>query len=535
MLNLKFYRNVAGGLNFFLLNANNTAAKLSTIVTEILTLKNFPAHPLNWQNEVPLTYYELGNYNENETISYQAFSRGKVVKELTIRGSCTWAGKYDITVYRQFIFYDDGGQNNNDQYAFTYPAVKLPSNFTFTPYAQLISTLTQPSIQQLADDIFEPGKNRLQILYPIINANGKSVGVFGLQFDINHIIQDIVQSKLQLTSFKYYEIQIYAVGKTTQQDMLIFTGVQETEDAYNLTDLKKDYENVWVGQLQDKNGTRIFDSFSKVYPSDYGYYVTRVFSPYNYTYDSTQRSKYNYMIVISANHQVDQTQKDEITTLIRPEMSDYLAYVVPSSIMFVLIANCALILFSEWKISRPIIQLAKQVQMTQQTNWQKKSEDQVKKMNEINKLRNIFATFFNEEIKEDAQQKSGLNQSHNNLNKKVEMIVEKPVQNPFYQQNMLRSIYDEVDHILDNLNIDKIGKLQPSQPMKQLKLDTAIVIGKKQNSNGGQALGPILLQSQQVLANRSPNKNNVLNENSKSPNEQQVISQINEIQTKIPP
>ena len=46
-------------------------------------------------------------------------------------------------------------------------------------------------------------------------------------------------------------------------------------------------------------------------------------------------------------------------------------------------------------------------------------------MNEIKKLKNIFATFFNEEIKEDA--KSSIQSGLNHLNKKVDMIVEKPV------------------------------------------------------------------------------------------------------------
>lgn len=48
-------------------------------------------------------------------------------------------------------------------------------------------------------------------------------------------------------------------------------------------------------------------------------------------------------------------------------------------------------------------------------------------MNEINKLRNIFATFFNEEIKEDVKSSMVSGAAGSDLNKKVEMVVDKPV------------------------------------------------------------------------------------------------------------
>ncbi|CDW86735.1 UNKNOWN [Stylonychia lemnae] len=445
-------------------------------------LKNFPVHPLNWQNENPMTYEQaLQNNILNQTVSYASFNRvnGQIknstqnldipkrinaLNPLWVNQREIYMGRtYNLSIQRQYVIYDDGS-TSNDQFIFTYPPLKYNNSFLFTSVSGILKNITSLIISPDIIDIFEPNSvdnRRLQIQYPITDKSNKVIAILGIQYNLKEMIKDNIESNVLENNYQFYQILVYSVGDTLAGDQLIMSQNGVKNNAYDLTQLKSDFDQTTIkdGQINPPNG----DVFKKTYPSEYGYYVTRVFSPYNYSHSESQRLNYNYMIVIASNKEVDQIQRDEITNLIRPEMNEYLAMIIPSAIAFVFLTNLLLLIISERFISKPIIKLAQQVKDTDQKtskDWIKSLGNNVQNLDEIAKLRNIFARFFNEEIKQDS--KSG------DAKKKVELMMEKQTLNLMYDKDEAPNIQKNVDKIIDEIvdqlpqqnSIDMNGQLQ---------------------------------------------------------------------------
>ena len=85
---LNVIRNIANGLNFFLLNQNTSLTKMNRMMTDIMTLSSrFDIHPLNWQsvNDTPqnMTEAQLGS---QQSVGFAVFQTSKTVGGLNPSG-----------------------------------------------------------------------------------------------------------------------------------------------------------------------------------------------------------------------------------------------------------------------------------------------------------------------------------------------------------------------------------------------------------------------------------------------------------------
>ena len=160
------------------------------------------------------------------------------------------------------------------------------------------------------------------------------------------------------------------------------------------------------------------DVFEEI-PAGTNTYVARVFSPYNIsrTDPLPLNQKYDFMVAITGSSEMNTLQKRQLQDRIAKEFNEFLKYTTIPAFFIIAFVVIILTLYAYCVISRRINNLTRMVENPHQFRQSiQRNAAGVNDLDEIARLENIFAQFYNEERVQGGQEGSVRE------NKKVSML-----------------------------------------------------------------------------------------------------------------
>ena len=161
------------------------------------------------------------------------------------------------------------------------------------------------------------------------------------------------------------------------------------------------------------------DVFEEI-PAGTNTYVARVFSPYNIsrTDPLPLNQKYDFMVAITGSSEMNTLQKRQLQDRIAKEFNEFLKYTTIPAFFIIAFVVILLTFYAYCVISRRINNLTRMVENPHQFRQiQKNAQANAERdLDEIARLENIFAQFYNEERVQGGQERSVRE------NKKVSML-----------------------------------------------------------------------------------------------------------------